>query len=43
MHSEYCIVPQETAEIINETKASGGRVICVGTTSWPHHRELGGG
>ena len=33
MHSEYCIVPQETAEIINETKASGGRVICVGTTS----------
>ena len=33
MHSEYCIVPQETAEIVNETKASGGRVICVGTTS----------
>lgn len=33
MHSEYCIVPQETADIINETKANGGRVICVGTTS----------
>ena len=33
MHSEYCIVPQETADLINETKKHGGRVICVGTTS----------
>lgn len=33
MHSEYCVIPQETAELINETKANGGRVICVGTTS----------
>lgn len=33
MHSEYCEVSQETAEIINETKRSGGRVICIGTTS----------
>ena len=33
MHSEYCIIPQETADLINETKRSGGRVICVGTTS----------
>ena len=33
MHSEYCVVPQETAELINRTKAAGGRVICVGTTS----------
>ena len=33
MHSEYCVVPQETADLINRTKASGGRVICVGTTS----------
>jgi S-adenosylmethionine:tRNA ribosyltransferase-isomerase len=33
MHSEYCTVPQETADIINETKKNGGRVICVGTTS----------
>ena len=33
MHSEYCVIPQETADIINRTKASGGRVICVGTTS----------
>lgn len=33
MHSEYCIVPQETADVINQTKQNGGRVICVGTTS----------
>ena len=33
MHSEYCIIPQETADLINETKRGGGRVICVGTTS----------
>ena len=33
MHSEFCIVPQETADIINETKKNGGRVIAVGTTS----------
>ena len=33
MHSEYCIIPQETADLINRTRASGGRVICVGTTS----------
>ena len=33
MHSEYCVIPQETADLINETKRAGGRVICVGTTS----------
>ena len=33
MHSEYCMVPGETAELINRTKQQGGRVICVGTTS----------
>ena len=33
MHSEYCVIPQETAELINRTRARGGRVICVGTTS----------
>ncbi len=33
MHSEYCTIPPETAELINRTKAEGGRVICVGTTS----------
>lgn len=33
MHSEFCMVSQEAADIINETKRNGGRVICVGTTS----------
>ena len=33
MHSEYCVIPQETADLINRTKQQGGRVICVGTTS----------
>lgn len=33
MHSEYCVVSQETADLINRTKAAGGRVVCVGTTS----------
>ncbi len=33
MHTEFCTVPPETAELVNRTKASGGRVICVGTTS----------
>ncbi len=33
MHSEYCVVPPETAELINRTRAAGGRCICVGTTS----------
>ncbi len=33
MHSEYCTISAETAAAINETKANGGRVIAVGTTS----------
>ncbi|MBQ6825283.1 MAG: tRNA preQ1(34) S-adenosylmethionine ribosyltransferase-isomerase QueA [Clostridia bacterium] len=33
MHSEYYCVSKETADIINQTKKEGGRVICVGTTS----------
>ena len=33
MHSEYYEVTEETANIVNETKANGGRIICVGTTS----------
>lgn len=33
MHSEWYEVSKETADIINETKEKGGRVICVGTTS----------
>ena len=33
MHSEYCMISAKTAQIINTAKKSGGRVICVGTTS----------
>ena len=33
MHSETCFITPENAELINRTKAEGGRVICVGTTS----------
>ncbi len=33
MHSEFCIIPEETARMVNETKANGGRVVCIGTTS----------
>ena len=33
MHSEFCQIPAATAEIVNRTKAQGGRVIAVGTTS----------
>lgn len=33
MHSEFYRIEQEDADIINETKRSGGRVISVGTTS----------
>ena len=33
MHSEFCVVPEETARTVSETKGRGGRVIAVGTTS----------
>ncbi|MDO5001790.1 MAG: tRNA preQ1(34) S-adenosylmethionine ribosyltransferase-isomerase QueA [Eubacteriales bacterium] len=33
MHSEFCIVPEDTARIVTETKRNGGRVFAVGTTS----------
>ncbi|AIQ76109.1 MULTISPECIES: tRNA preQ1(34) S-adenosylmethionine ribosyltransferase-isomerase QueA [Paenibacillus] len=33
MHSEYFVMSQETADTINATKARGGRIIAVGTTS----------
>ena len=33
MHSELCMIGQDAAEILNETKKDGGRIICVGTTS----------
>ena len=33
MHTEFFSVPAESARLINERRAAGGRVICVGTTS----------
>ena len=33
MHSEFCEISQETADILNETRRQGGRIVCVGTTS----------
>ena len=33
IHTEWCELSQETADLINQTKRSGGRVIAVGTTS----------
>ena len=33
MHAELCMISRETAELLNETKIAGGRIICVGTTS----------
>lgn len=33
MHSELCMMSEETANILNNTRRNGGRIICVGTTS----------
>ncbi len=33
MHAELCMLSGETAEILNNTRRNGGRIICVGTTS----------
>lgn len=33
MHSELCMMSEETADILNRTRKDGGRIICVGTTS----------
>lgn len=33
MHSEYCEISPETAELINNTRKNGGRIVAVGTTS----------
>ncbi len=42
MHSEFCMMSQETADLINSTKANGGRIICVGTTSCRTLESLAG-
>lgn len=33
MHSELCMISEETATLLNQTRSRGGRIICVGTTS----------
>ena len=33
MHSEFYIIDKKTADIINETRRNGRRIVCVGTTS----------
>jgi S-adenosylmethionine:tRNA ribosyltransferase-isomerase len=33
IHTEWCELPQETAELINDTRARGKRIVAVGTTS----------
>ena len=33
MHSELCMIGEETAAILNSTRENGGRIVCVGTTS----------
>lgn len=33
MHAEFCVIPEETARLVTETKKAGGRIVSVGTTS----------
>lgn len=33
MHAELCMINEDTANTLNQTRAEGGRIICVGTTS----------
>ena len=33
MHSELCMMSRETAQLLNDTRKRGGRIVCVGTTS----------
>ena len=33
MHAEFCMMDAETAQLLNETRKRGGRIVCVGTTS----------
>lgn len=42
MHSELCMMDEATAEVLNRTKAAGGRIICVGTTSCRTLESLAG-
>ena len=43
MHAEHYELPEKTAQLINETRAAGGRVIAVGTTSCRTLESIGVG
>jgi S-adenosylmethionine:tRNA ribosyltransferase-isomerase len=43
IHSEWCELPQETADSINQTRQNGGRVVAVGTTSVRTLESVGNG
>lgn len=43
MHSEFFVLPKETAELVNKTKKSGKRVIAVGTTATRTLETVGAG
>ena len=43
MHSEFCMMDAETAEILNETRRSGGRIVCCGTDELPDGGVAGAG
>ncbi|WP_025692354.1 tRNA preQ1(34) S-adenosylmethionine ribosyltransferase-isomerase QueA [Paenibacillus zanthoxyli] len=42
MHSEYFMLPQETADLLNEAKSKGSRIVAVGTTSCRTLETAGG-
>ena len=42
MHSEFCAMDGPTARLLNETRARGGRIVCVGTTSCRTVESLAG-
>lgn len=42
MHAELCMIDAPTAALLNETRARGGRIICVGTTSCRTLESLAG-
>lgn len=42
MHSELCMMDEQTAKMLNDTRANGGRIICVGTTSCRTLESLAG-
>lgn len=42
MHSEFCMISEEDAKLVTETKQAGGRIVAVGTTSCRTLESLAG-